>query len=711
MKPETKVFAPASHRSGPAERSKAALEASELRFKATFEQAAVGIAIVSLSGRWLRVNRKLCAIVGFDQDELLQKTFADITHPEDLHADLDNVQRVLSGEIATYTQEKRYIRKDGQSVWINLTVSLARNPKGQPEYFISVIEDIGARKAAEAAAASSTLRLAELAKVIERIAEIHDVQNLMEVVRGAVRQLTGADGVTLVLREGDQCYYADEDAIGPLWKGQRFAMAACISGWVMLHNEQAIVEDIFADSRLPHAAYRPTFVKSLAMVPVGRGHAVAAIGCYWARRHRADTEELALQQALADAMSVGLRNIQLYQGLRDASRKAEESAAAARQQSTALREKEKLMRLFIEHAPASLAMFDRDMRYLAVSRRWIDDYGLGGDRVIGHSHYDIFPEIPDAWRDIHQRALAGQVIRSDEDCFVRQDGARQWLRWEVRPWFDADDCIGGIAIFSEDISRIKEVQDEVLRLNADLERKVAERTAELSAANAELESFAYAVSHDLRAPLRAMSGFSQALVEDYADRLDGEALVYLHQIDLASANMGKLIDGILTLSRSTRGEVQRDMIDISAIAERILAELARQDRHRQVAVRVEPKLCLNGDQRMIEAVMENLLSNAWKYTSRQQQAEITVTTAQIDDQPGICVHDTGAGFDPAYIDRLFRPFQRLHRQDEFPGIGIGLATAHRIIHRHGGRLQAQGRPGQGASFTFSLPPAPSEEPS
>jgi signal transduction histidine kinase len=245
---------------------------------------------------------------------------------------------------------------------------------------------------------------------------------------------------------------------------------------------------------------------------------------------------------------------------------------------------------------------------------------------------------------------------------------------------------------------------ELLRLNAELERRVEARTIELTAANRELESFAYAVSHDLRAPLRAMTGFSQALAEDYGDRLDGEARVFLEQITIAVRKMGELIDGLLTLSRSTRGELRRDRLDLSALAEAILDELARGEPERRVQWQIEPRLAARGDERMIGVVLRNLLGNAWKYTAKTAEPLIRFFLRQQDGDHFFCVADNGAGFDMDHADKLFQPFQRLHRQDEFPGLGIGLATAQRIIHRHGGSLQAASAPGQGATFSFSLPP-------
>ena len=203
-----------------------------------------------------------------------------------------------------------------------------------------------------------------------------------------------------------------------------------------------------------------------------------------------------------------------------------------------------------------------------------------------------------------------------------------------------------------------------------------ERTAELTAANQELESFSYAVSHDLRAPLRAMSGFSQALIEDYGELLQGDARIYLDEIILASRHMGQLIDGLLTFSRNIRGVLHHDRVAISILAERIREELARAEPERRVEWRIESGLTVRGDARMIEVVLRNLLGNSWKYTASKAAPVISFYAEQDGGDRRFCVADNGARFDMSHAGKLFQPFQRLHRQDEFPGIGIGLATMH-----------------------------------
>jgi light-regulated signal transduction histidine kinase (bacteriophytochrome) len=295
------------------------------------------------------------------------------------------------------------------------------------------------------------------------------------------------------------------------------------------------------------------------------------------------------------------------------------------------------------------------------------------------------------------------VIVADDDRFERENGDVHWICWEVRPWHTDDGAVGGIVIFTEDVTDRKRGEMEIRELNASLERRVTERTAELLAANKELDSFAYAVSHDLRAPLRAMNGFSQALAKTLGTTIQGDAKEFLDEIGIASRKMGELIDAILALSRITRGDLLRNAIDISMLATQALQDLAKSDPARKIEWHVEPGLHAIGDPRMIGALLSNLLGNAWKYTGKTANPCIRVFAGEIDGLQGICVSDNGAGFDPAHTSQLFKPFQRLHRQDELPGIGIGLATVQRIVHRHGGEIRAEAKPNNGASFCFSLP--------
>lgn len=245
---------------------------------------------------------------------------------------------------------------------------------------------------------------------------------------------------------------------------------------------------------------------------------------------------------------------------------------------------------------------------------------------------------------------------------------------------------------------------ELRTLTEELEHRVADRTAELAVTNRELESFAYSVSHDLRTPLRALDGFSQAVLEDYGDRLDDTGRDYLNRIRRGSQRMGDLIDAMLELSRVTRSELRREQVDLSAVATDVLRGLREQDPARSVDATVQPGMTVAGDPRLLRAMLQNLLGNAWKFTAKRPDARIEFTVERDNGKPEpvFVVRDNGAGFDMAHASKLFGAFQRLHTVREFEGTGVGLATVQRIVHRHAGEIWARGVPGEGASFLFTL---------
>jgi PAS domain S-box-containing protein len=369
----------------------------------------------------------------------------------------------------------------------------------------------------------------------------------------------------------------------------------------------------------------------------------------------------------------------------------------------ALLESEERMRVFIEYAPAALAMFDREMRYMFVSHRWLTDYGLEGHDLRGRSHYEVFTEVPECWKQLHGRGLKGEVLTADCDRFERADGSAQWVKWEIRPWYDAKGEVGGIVIFTEDITDSKNSADEVRRLNAELEARVAIRTAELEAAIRELEAFTYSVSHDLRAPLRHIAGFSRILTEDFASHLPLEARDHLRRVEDGVRRMGVLVDELLNLARVGRHAVKPERTDLNAIVQEVVSLLQPEIAGRVVNWKIAslpPAVC---DPILIKQVFQNFIANALKFTRPRSCADIEISCQSENRNLVIAVRDNGVGFNMKYADKLFGVFQRLHRAEDFEGTGIGLATVQRIVHKHGGRVWAQGELDKGAVFYFTLP--------
>jgi signal transduction histidine kinase len=276
------------------------------------------------------------------------------------------------------------------------------------------------------------------------------------------------------------------------------------------------------------------------------------------------------------------------------------------------------------------------------------------------------------------KPVVPEIVRSKVAVFVELAKKNELLREQARRLQESEQAARRLA-------------EEQTALARDLEHK-----------NRELESFSYAVSHDLRAPLRRVDGFRRALVETQTERLDDTGRRYLDRIAEATHQMGELIDDVLYLARVTRAEVRDQEVDLSALATAILERLREAEPEREVEVRIRPGVSARGDGQLLRIALENLLENAWKFTRRTEVPRIEFGQASLGGEPTYFVRDNGAGFEMAYVDRLFRPFQRLHLTGEFPGTGIGLATVQRVIHRHGGRIWAEAVPGQGATFHFML---------
>ncbi len=361
-----------------------------------------------------------------------------------------------------------------------------------------------------------------------------------------------------------------------------------------------------------------------------------------------------------------------------------------------LYERHQLLMLIINNAPLILFVIDPNGIFKLSIGKGLENIGLEPGQVVGLSAFELYADNAQIIKDITQ-SLGGESVVSYAAV------AGRYYETFYSPFYDADGSFAGTVGVAVDITERRHAELELRKHRDSLEELVAQRTQELAAANKELEAFSYSVSHDLRAPLRSIDGFSHILLDDYGSKLDPTAAGYLHRIRTAAQRMAQLIDDLLQLSRVTRGELFIETVNITALAETIVGDLKASSPERQTKITIEPKLRAQGDVNLLQIMLQNLFANAWKYTSKKPVTEITLGTLDSQDHNIFYIRDNGAGFDMRFANKLFGAFQRLHGSDEFEGTGIGLATVQRIIERHGGKVWGESEMGKGATFYFQLP--------
>ena len=621
-------------------RAEEELREAEQRFRATFEQAAVGIAHVGLDGKWLLVNERLCQITGYSKEELAALTFQDITHPDDLETDLRLARKIIAGEVEIYSIEKRYIRKDRSIVWVDLTVSLLRDRRGKPKYFISVVEDISPRRAAE-------IELRQWADAFENcahgIALGNPQTNRIIAVNTAFAELVGKPKSEI---------------------------------------EDSLILSVYDPGSHDH-------VKNASLIADTEGSIQ-----YEALIRRSDGTTFPAQMDLVSVRGESGEVLYRVATMQDIS--------ARKQAEDALRESEGKLRLFVEFAPVSVAMFDRQMNYLAVSQRWINDYHIKDD-LIGRCHYEIFPEVSDEWKRIHQNALSGMIERSEEDRFVRADGSLRWLKWEVRPWFNAGDEIGGIIIFSEDITERK-IAEENLRKSEEKLRQSQKMES--------VGRLAGGIAHDFNNMLTVIKGYG-----DLSLRLlpkENPVHNYIEEIRKAGERSSSLTHQLLAFSRTQI--LQPEILDINQVISetmKMLKFMIGEDIH--ISLQLSPEIgFVKADPGQISQVLMNLLVNARDAMPLGGRVVIRTDNVYLEaddfpedagEEPGkyirMVVQDTGIGMDSQTLQNIFEPFYTTKEIGK--GTGLGLSTVYGIIRQSGGHISVKSELGIGATFEVYLP--------
>ena len=359
-------------------------------------------------------------------------------------------------------------------------------------------------------------------------------------------------------------------------------------------------------------------------------------------------------------------------------------------------------RMLFEHSPLPMWVAEaRTLRFLGVNQAAIELYGYTREEFLSMTADDMrLPEDRAGFRDFLRRE-SGQVIRGafrhvkKGGAAIDVEGVGHLVVWRGHT---------ARLVMINDVSERNRTQQELERLNRELEDRVRSRTEQLEAANKELEAFSYSVSHDLRAPVRHIDGFVKLLEREHPPATD-KAAHYLRTIAASSRRMAALIDDLLALSRTGRAPLEMRAVQLAALVDEVIVDLRPDVARRRIEWKVGELPAVRGDPSLLRVVLQNLLDNAVKYTKLQSKAVVEVGALRLDEgETAIFVRDNGVGFDMRYSDRLFGVFQRLHRDEEFEGTGIGLATARRVIHRHGGRIWGEGEPGRGACFYFTVQP-------
>jgi PAS domain S-box-containing protein len=636
-----------------------ALRASEEHYRSLIENLNDGLFTVDAQGQFTYVSPAMERMSGYSFEELAGRPFTDFVHPDDLPGLQASLERTAAGQVEPY--EFRTFNKAGGVLHIRSS-SRPRFVGDQFAGFSGIVSDITERTRVEAALRESEERYRQLVELAPDAIVVDRGGTIVFANSAAVTLLGAAEAGDLVGKPILDFVHPDYHAL------------------VAEHVRQMADEP-----KLPRRAEEKLIRLDGTVLDV-------------------EVAAMALSYEGQPAVQVVIQNI------------TERKRAAA-----ALLASEQRYTDLFESAHDIVYRHDLAGNFVAVNR--------AAEQISGYTRAELLSMniaqviVPEDLASV--RARMGRMIAGNEPPtavefeILTKDGRRVALENNPRLIFDKEKPVGfeGIA---RDVTERQHAATEIRQLNESLERRVRERTAELEAANKELEAFSYSVSHDLRVPLRAIDGFSKALVEDCAARLDDDGHHYLARIRAATHRMGMLIDGLLGLSRLSRSDLNRTCVDVSELARSIAMELLATAPERAVEFVIAPGIVANADARLLRVVLENLLGNAWKYTTRHPRARIEVgygesgsgsqapgamhqsPTARPESPATFFVRDDGAGFDMAFADKLFATFQRLHTAREFDGNGIGLATVKRIVHRHGGRIWAEAAVEQGATFYFTL---------
>jgi PAS domain S-box-containing protein len=687
-----------------------ALRESEARYRRIVDTAQEGIWAMDAQQVTTFVNPHLAAMFGYDPNEMLGQTVQSFVFEEDRAAHLKYLQLRQQGQNSQH--EQRYRCKDGGEIWAVVSGTAIQDVTGKFTGAFAMLTDITQRKRMES--------ILQARLHLLQYAGDHDLGDLLQETLDTIGQLVNSPiGFYHFLdaseknfshqtwsRQTNKTFFKAEGRNTQQSVEQAGIWADCVR-----QRRPVIYNDAVALSQIKGIPTDSGVNRSLT-VPIFRGSAIVAILGVGNKPTDYAENDIELVSTLADlAWDIAQQKL------------AQEKVTQS----------DEIARAILNAATEAVFLINSDGILIAVNETTAVRMGKSSSDLVGANINDVLPSDLAASRMMH----LDLVVKERKSVHFEDQRADSWFENNIYPILDPDGQVTRVAIFDRDITDRKRAEaniqaaqtelqrlliesdrsrrsllsvledrklaeDKILRLNLELEQRVQERTNQLEATNKELEAFAYSVSHDLRAPLRALDGFSEALILDYHEQLDEQGQHYLRRIQEATRRMGQLIEDLLNLSRITRREITFEQVNLSSLAQQIASELRMQTPERMIEFDIAPNLLVRADPNLIKIAMENLFSNALKFTGGREQAKIQVGVTEQSGERVFFVRDNGVGFNMAYAEKLFTPFQRLHSVQEFSGTGIGLVTVQRIITRHGGRIWPEAAVNQGATFYFTL---------
>jgi PAS domain S-box-containing protein len=665
-------------------------------------------------------------ITGYSQDEIDTTNWHVLLHPDDVPIMMERLEQFNAGlpafseyRIMTRRGNVRWLRDHGRPVWDEAEGRLVR--------IYGAVQDITDRKRAEDALQRANRAYRILSECNQAVVRATNEATLLPTICQAIVEHGkyylawigmvepyAPHTVRAVAKAGCDNWSLNEVVVV---LNDRDDAERCIARAIHTATPQVmrnqVSESRFARLHEPH--HQGTIEAMLVLPLINAGMVFGTLTIYALDATAFDTAEINLLTELSDDLVYGINTLRTRVEREYAQRELmiyrNQLEELVENRTRALRESQMLLQSVLDHAPAAISIRDLNERYMLVNRRLLTAFHLDDPvQMIGKKIDDFFPPDACAAARADDRVVleTGESLAQEYQTML-PDGTHTVLAYRF-PIYDSHGNLSAIGSISTDITERKQAEEEIQRLNETLAR----RAEQLEVANAELEAFSHSVAHDLRSPLWTIDLVSDSLLEEYGDHLDEEGREDLQRIRTNTQRMIHLIDNLLKLSNVSSGGLQFEEVNLSESAHEIVAELCEREPYRQVTISIDDDMVVQGDRHLLHIALENLLSNAWKFTSKQPHAEITCGTRRFNAHTVYFVRDNGAGFDPDLTSRLFGAFQRFHDKGEFPGTGIGLATVRRIIQRHQGHIWAESAVGQGATFYFTIgtkpdiPPAGTE---